>query len=130
MRVTKRIEEYIHKQVSDKAHSSPHLKALKEAADVERERFCDEWEKICDQAKQESRKLLEMMNVENPENLQMACSGSWPIEDYLPAVKAFRDENRAIDAKVRSIVQDIIVSMEMGGDKDTLNQLLEAVNFD
>lgn len=130
MRITKRIEEYIHKQVSDKAYSSPRFKTLKEAADVERQKFYDEWRKICDQAKKEYQQLLEKMNVENPEHYQMSCSGSWSVEDHMPATQAFRAEIRAIDAKVKDTVQDIIVSMEMGGDRNQLNKLLEELTFE
>jgi hypothetical protein len=70
------------------------------------------------------------MNIDKAETYTLSLSGYWGVSDCLPAVIAYHEAYRKMNQKIRSTVDDIVVSMEMGGDKETLNQLLEAVNFD
>ena len=130
MRITKRIEEYIDKQVRKKAEASAELQTLKTAADLERKNFETAYQTIAQHAKTAYTKLLHDMNIDKPETFMLSLSGYWGVSDRLPAVIAYDEAYHKMNQKIRATVDDIVVSMEMGGDKDTLNQLLEAVNFD
>lgn len=130
MRITKRIEEYINRQVREKAEANVELRALKVAADLERKHFNTAYQAIANNAKTAYTQLLRDMKVDKPETFTLSLSGSWGIPDYLPAVIAYHEACRKMDQKIRTTVDDILVSIEMSGDKDTLNQLLEAINFD
>lgn len=130
MRITKRIEEYIEKQVRKKAEASAELQTLKTAADLEQKNFEAAYQTIAQHAKTAYTKLLHDMNIDKAETYTLSLSGYWGVSDCLPAVIAYHEAYRKMNQKIRSTVDDIVVSMEMGGDKETLNQLLEAVNFD
>lgn len=130
MRITKRIEEYINKQVRNKAEASTKLQTLKATADLERKNFETAYQAIAQHAQTTYTKLLHDMNVDKPETFAISITGSWGMSDHLPAVIEYHEAYREIDKKIRDTVDEIIVSMEIGGDKDTLNQLLEAVDFD
>lgn len=130
MRITKRIEEYIDKQVRKKAEAGAELQTLKAAADLEQKNFETAYQAIAQQARTAYAKLLHDMNIDKAETYTLSLSGYWGVSDCLPAVIAYHEAYRKMNQKIRSTVDDIVVSMEMGGDKETLNQLLEAVNFD
>jgi len=130
MRITKRIEEYINKQVREKAEANVELRALKVAADLERKHFDAAYQAIANNAKAAYTQLLRDMKVDKPETFTLSLSGFWNVSDNLPAVIAYHEACRKMDKKIRATVNEILVSMEMGGDKETLNQLLEAVSFE
>lgn len=130
MRITKRIEEYIRKHVREKAEASPELQKLKAAADLERKNFETAYQTLAQHTKAAYAKLLHEMNVDKAETFSLALSGYWNVSDSLPAVIAYHEACRKTDQQIRATVEEILVTMEMGGDKNTLNDLLEAVHFE
>ena len=130
MRITKRIEEYIRKHVRDKAEASPELQKLKAAADLERKNFETAYQTLAQHTKAAYAKLLHEMNVAKAETFSLTLSGYWNVSDNLPAVIAYHEAYRKTDQQVRAIIEEILITMEMGGDKNTLNELLEAVHFE
>ena len=130
MRITKRIEEYIRKHVRDKAEASPELQKLKAAADLERENFETAYQTLAQHTKAAYAKLLHEMNVDKAETFTLTLSGFWNVSDNLPAVIVYHEAYSKMDQQIRAVVEEILVTMEMGGDKNTLNDLLEAVHFE
>lgn len=130
MRITKRIEEYIRKHVRDKAEASPELQKLKTAADLERENFETAYQTLAQHTKAAYAKLLHEMNVDKAETFTLTLSGFWNVSGNLPAVIAYHEAYSKMDQQIRAVVEEILVTMEMGGDKNTLNDLLEAVHFE
>lgn len=130
MRITKRIEEYIRKHVREKAEASPELHKLKAAADLEKQNFETAYQTLAQHTKAAYAKLLHEMNVNKAETFSLTLSGYWNVSDSLPAVIAYHEAHRKTDQQIRATVEEILVTMEMGGDKNTLNELLEAVHFE
>lgn len=130
MRITKRIEEYIYQQVEKKAYDSPEIKALKQASDIEEQHYQAALEKIRQTAKTAYIQLLTDMNVSNAEMHTFTYSTGFRGTTILPATEAYHEARKKLRDKIKETVDEILVTMEMGGDKDTLNQLLDAVNFD
>lgn len=130
MRITKRIEEYICKQVREKAEASAELQKLKAAAELERKNFETAYQTLAEHTKAAYAKLLHEMNVSKAETFTLTLSGFWNVPSSLPAVIAYDEAYRKMSQQIRAVVEEILVTMEMGGDKNTLNDLLEAVHFE
>lgn len=130
MRITKRIEEYIRQQVENKAYSAPSYQVLETASKEAKKRYWDGMNDIQQAAREAYTKMLTEMGLENAEGYRLTVSGFYSAEDNMPAVIAFRKACNEARTQISKIVDEILITMEMGGDKDTLNQLLEAVHFD
>ena len=130
MRITKRIEEYIFKRVDEKARESTELKRLKEEADRAEQEFQEGWDAICGNMNTQFQQLLTNMGVSEPEKYHITCSGCWPAKEQIPTIRAYRTALQNTGRQVKDMVQEIIITMEMGGDKEDLNNILESVTFD
>lgn len=130
MRITKRIEEYIRQQVETKAYHTDAFKALKQADEDARKRYSEGLKEIQQAAQEAYTKMLTDMDLPHAAGYRIAVTGRYEAECDLPAVVAFRNARSKLNSEVRATVEEILVTMEMGGDKNTLNDLLEAVHFE
>ena len=134
MKMTKAIREFIEEQVTERAESDTKLNELREAADAAR----DSWNNAKEAARKEfNAKLAELGAAHG-----LACVDYYgkPINPqitgfqyvdcrYLPEVKAYNEYKAQLDSKCDRAIKDIIVSMELGGTKAELMEMIEALKF-
>ena len=134
MKMTKTIREFIEEQVTERAESNAKLTELREAADAARER----WDDVLKEAKKEfNTKLAELGeahglvcqtysgNVVYPQ----IYSFQYVDSRYLPEVKAYDEYKAQLNSKRDRAIKDIIVSMELGGTKKELMEMIAALEF-
>ena len=134
MKMTKTIREFIEEQVTERAESNAKLIELREAADAARER----WDNVLKDMKKEfNAKLAELGeahglvcqtysgNVVYPQ----IYSFQYVDSRYLPEVKAYDEYRAQLDSKRDRAIKDIIVSMELGGTKKELMEMIAALEF-
>ena len=134
MKMTKAIREFIEEQVTERAKNDAKLIELREAADAARKR----WDDVLKEAKKEfNAKLAEL--GETYGLVYQTYSGevvhpqiySFQYVDsrYLPEVKAYDEYRARLNNKRDRAIKDIIVSMELGGTKAELMEMIEALKF-
>lgn len=136
MKMTKAIREFIEEQVTERAESASNtrLTELREAADAARER----WNDALEMARQEfDAKLAELGAAHgltytdysgrpaSPRTSGFSCTDG----RYLPEVKAYHEYKAQLDSKRARAIKDIIVSMELGGTKKELMEMIAALEF-
>lgn len=134
MKMTKAIREFIEEQVTERAESNAKLIELREAADAARNR----WNSALEAARKEfDAKLVELGATHglaytdyygNPANPQISNFRNADCR-YLPEVKAYNEYKRQLDCKRDRAIKDIIVSMELGGTKQELMDMIAALEF-
>ena len=134
MKMTKAIREFIEEQVTERANSDAKLIELREAADAAR----DSWNNAKEAARKEfDAKLAELSAAHGlacvdycgkPVNPQIT---GFQYTDcrYLPEVKAYNEYKAQLDSKCDRAIKDIIVSMELGGTKKELMEMIAALEF-
>ena len=134
MKMTKTIREFIEEQVTERAESNAKLIELREAADA----ACDSWNNAKEAARKEfNAKLTELGAAHGlacidyygkPVNPQI--TGFQYVDSrYLPEVKAYDEYRAQLDSKRDRAIKDIIVSMELGGTKKELMEMIAALEF-
>ena len=134
MKMTKAIREFIEEQVTERAESNAKLIELRETADAARERW--------DNAKEAARKEFNAKLAELGVAHGLACIDYYgkPVNPqitgfqyvdcrYLPEVKAYCEYKAQLDSKCDRAIKDIIVSMELGGTKKELMEMIGALEF-
>lgn len=136
MKMTKAIREFIEEQVTERAESASNtrLTELREAADAARER----WNSALEAARKEfDAKLAELGAAygfayigysgkpADPQISGFSCTDY----RYLPEVKAYNAYKAQLDSKRARAIKDIIVSMELGGTKKELMEMIAALEF-
>lgn len=136
MKMTKAIREFIEEQVTERAESASNtrLTELREAADAARER----WNNALEAARKEfDAKLAELGAAygfayigysgkpADPQISGFSCTDY----RYLPEVKAYNEYKAQLDSKRARAIKDIIVSMELGGTKKELMEMIAALEF-
>ena len=134
MKMTKAIREFIEEQVTERAESNAKLIELREAADA----ACNRW----DNAKEAARKEFNAKLAELGAAHGLACIDYYgkPVNPqitgfqyadrrYLPEVKVYYEYKAQLDNKCNRAIKDIIVSMELGGTKKELMEMIEALEF-
>lgn len=136
MKMTKAIREFIEEQVTERAESASNtrLTELREAADAARER----WNNALEAARKEfNAKLAELGTAygfayigysgkpADPQIIGFSCTDY----RYLPEVKAYNAYKAQLDSKRARAIRDIIVSMELGGTKKELLEMIAALEF-
>ena len=134
MKMTKAIREFIEEQVAEHAESNAKLIELREAADAAR----DSW----NNAKEAARKEFDAKLAELGAAHGLACIDyygkhvnpqitGFQYADcrYLPEVKAYNEYKAQLDSKCDRAIKDIIVSMELGGTKKELMEMIAALEF-
>lgn len=134
MKMTKTIREFIEEQVAERAESNAKLIELREAADAARER----WDNALEAARKEfDAKLAELGATHglaytdyygNPADPQISNFRNADCR-YLPEVKAYDKYKAQLDSKRDRAIKDIIVSMELGGTKKELMEMIAALEF-
>ena len=135
MKMTKAIREFIEEQVTERleAATAERKQELKERADLAR----SNWKNMLDNAKLAfEAQLLEMANSIGYEYIGYDGVRSNPgisfhCVDYrgLAAVKEYDEYCLSIQRKQAKAVRDVIASMEMGGTKKELMEMIDALKF-
>lgn len=135
MKMTKAIREFIEEQVSERLETATaeRKQELKERADLAR----SNWKNMLDNAQLAfEAQLLEMANSIGYEYIGYNGARSNPgisfhCTDYrgLAAVKEYDEYCRSIQVKQTKAIKDIIVSMELGGTKKELMEMIAALEF-
>ena len=136
MKMTKAIREFIEEQVTERAESASNTKLteLREAADAARGRWADALEAA---QKEFNAKLTELGAAHGlacvdysgkPANPQIA-NFRYVENRFLPEVKAYNEYKAQLDSKRARAIKDIIVSMELGGTKAELMEMIAALEF-
>ena len=136
MKMTKAIREFIEEQVTERAESASNtrLTELRDAADAARER----WNNALEAARKEfDAKLAELGAAHglayisysgkpaDPHISGFACTDY----HYLLEVKAYDEYKAQLNSKRARAIKDIIVSMELGGTKAELMEMISALEF-
>ena len=134
MKMTKAIREFIEEQVTERAESNAKLIELREAADA----ACNRWNNALEAARKEfDAKLAELGATHglaytdyygNPANPQISSFRNADCR-YLPEVKAYDEYRAQLNSKRDRAIKDIIVSMELGGTKKELMEMIAALEF-
>ena len=134
MKMTKTIREFIEEQVTERAESKAKLIELREAADA----ACNRWNNALEAARKEfDAKLAELGATHglaytdyygNPANPQISSFRNADCR-YLPEVKAYDEYRAQLNSKRDRAIKDIIVSMELGGTKKELMEMIAALEF-
>ena len=136
MKMTKAIREFIEEQVTERAEgaSNARLTELREAADA----ACNRWNGALEAARKEfDAKLAELGATHglacidyngNPADPQIGNFRNVECR-YLPEVKAYNEYKRQLERKRDRAIKDIIVSMELGGTKQELMDMIAALEF-
>ena len=134
MKMTKAIREFIEEQVTERAKNDAKLNELREAADTARKR----WDDVLKEAKKEfNAKLAELGEVYglvyqtySGEVVHPQIYSFQYVESrYLPEVKAYDEYRAQLNNKRDRAIKDIIVSMELGGTKKELMEMIETLKF-
>lgn len=134
MKMTKAIREFIEEQVTERAKNDAKLNELREAADTARKR----WDDVLKEAKKEfNAKLAELgeayglvYQTYSGEVVHPQIYSFQYVESrYLPEVKAYDEYRAQLNNKRDRAIKDIIVSMELGGTKKELMEMIEALKF-
>ena len=136
MKMTKAIREFIEEQVTERAEgaSNTKLAELREAADA----ACNRWSSALEAAQKEFDAKLAELGTEygltcadyygNPAKPQVGNFRNTERR-YLPEVKAYNEYKAQLDRKCDRAIKDIIVSMELGGTKEELMEMIAALEF-
>ena len=134
MKMTKTIREFIEEQVTERAESNAKLIELREAADAAR----DSWNNALEAARKEfDAKLAELGATHglaytdyygDPADPQISSFRNVDCR-YLPEVKAYDEYRAQLNSKRERAIKDIIVSMELGGTKKELMEMIAALEF-
>lgn len=136
MKMTKAIREFIEEQVTERAESASNTKLteLRKAADA----ACDRWADALEAAQKEfDAKLAELGAAHGLACVDHSGKPTNPrivnfryIENrFLPEVKAYNEYKAQLDSKRARAIKDIIVSMELGGTKKELMEMIAALEF-
>lgn len=135
MRVTKTIREFIEKEVSNRLDAK--YTAEKEEADFQTKVEQEVWEVAMDAAQKAydgymasvftRYDFLEDLHIDKERRcVELRKSMAFGIKDRLNRSSVLNWRRRK-DDEARSIVNDIIVELELGGDKATLMAMLDRV---
>ena len=134
MKMTKTIREFIEEKVTECAENDAKLIELREAAGA----ACNRWNSALEAVQKEfDIKLAELGAVHglaytdyygNPASPRV---GNFRNVDcrYLPEVKAYDEYRAQLNNKRDHAIKDIIVSMELGGTKKELMEMIETLKF-
>ena len=134
MKMTKTIREFIEEKVTERAENDAKLNELREAADTARKR----WDDVLKEAKKEfNAKLAELgeayglvYQTYSGEVVHPQIHSFQYVESrYLPEVKAYDEYRAQLNNKRDRAIKDIIVSMELGGTKKELMEMIETLKF-
>ena len=137
MKMTKAIREFIEEQVAEAAKTSTAattLAQLKAEADAESQRWDEALEAKREQFNAELAFLAKdfgytYVSYNGKEYLPRTCGFDSCAPQHLPAVKAYNEAKAAVQRKISKAIKDIIVSMELGGTKKELMEMISKLEF-
>lgn len=136
MRVTKTVKEYIEKEVTKKIYSK--YEKEREAAEAERKIVNDFWKELHEYLERIARQKLNDFLQENNfvketnryhtrnEPIVACTTYRTEIEGERDIESVHRWKSRA-DAEVSEKVDEIIVALELGGDRQVLGKMLSEI---
>ena len=126
MRVTKRIEAYIHDEVSKIAEVKREaIRAKYNESMNEFKAFCESIEKECELLNQQMNKAAETKGYKIRRYYDSRCVQSNARCFYNPVETQMNSELSAVNRWVDDQTNQICVKLEMGGDMETLGRLLD-----
>ena len=133
MRVTKKVENYIREQVKAKvmpkyeAEKAEALRVLDLKNDIE-SRASDAARKAAMTVYAEAKEHSEFFELdeESIRNAYFSCYHAISIKNYCYIDSVYKWESR-YSAEVNKIVDDIIVTLELGGNKADLDRMLSEI---
>ena len=130
MRVTKRIEEYISRTINNKAQSK--IDEIWEPSHKEQKQIKEQLNAILAEANRKAEELL----AQHPQYIMKNRYGSnaaFYFNDYLGFKPGYDrelcEETARIRNACREAIENIILELELGGDKAMLEKLLNEVAF-
>lgn len=132
MRVTKNIKEYIERHVQEKVYAKYEAERL----EAERQnKILDEfWEKMTETVERQAEAMVSDFLEKNSDIVERSsdrdivsyCSYVLHLKDkcYINSVHKWRER---ANQEVRKIVDDIIVTLELGGTKADLDKMLSEI---
>lgn len=134
MKMTKTIREFIEEKVTERAENDAKLNELREAADT----ACNRWNNALEAARKEFDTKLAKLGAThglaytdyygNHADPQISNFRNADCR-YLPEVKAYDEYRAQLNNKRDRAIKDIIVSMELGGTKKELMEMIETLKF-
>lgn len=133
MKVTKRIEEHIINTLRNKGQAK--IDALWAPSRAERDAICEELEAVLAEANAKAQAILEkypqytiQTRYSNPNSI--AFTTNYNDLYFKPGYdRELSEETDRIRTKAKEAANDIIIELELGGDKETLVKLLNEVEF-
>ena len=133
MKVTKRIEEHIVNTLRNKGQAK--IDALWEPSRKERVAICKELEAVLAEANAKAQAILEkypqytiQTRYSNPNSI--AFTNNFGDLYFKPGYdRELSEETDRIRTKAKEAANDIMIELELGGDKETLVRLLNEVTF-
>ena len=135
MRVTRTIREYIEKSVKEKVYKKYEVE--KEAAEAEQKTLNDFWDKLGEEIENIAKERVEKFIAENDfvelteARYTSSCftsyySGRVSIKDKIYSNSKHNWRRRA-DAETKKKVDEIIITLELGGSKADLDKMLSEI---
>ena len=130
MHVTKRIEEYISRTINNKAQSK--IDEIWEPFHKEQEQIREQLKVILDEANRKAEELLAQHPQYTMKN-RYSGNAAFYSNDYLGFKPGYdrelAEETDRIRKASRAAVENIVLELELGGDKAMLEKMLNEVNF-
>ena len=130
MRVTKRIEEYISRTINNKAQSK--IDEIWEPSHKEQEQIKEQLKVILKEANRKAEELLAQHPQYTMQN-RYSSNAAFYSDDYLgfrPGYdRELAEETASIRKASKEAVENIILELELGGDKAMLEKLLNETTF-
>lgn len=130
MRVTKRIEEYISRTINNKAQSK--IDEIWEPSHKEQKQIKEQLNAILAEANRKAEELL----AQHPQYImknRYSNNAAFYFNDYLGFKPGYDrelcEETDRIRKASRAAVENIVLELELGGDKAMLEKMLNEVNF-
>ena len=132
MRVTKRIEEYISRTINSKAQSK--IDEIWEPSHKEQKQIKEQLKAILDEANSKAQELLAQYpqyiiksGYSNPKGLAFSYNNDLGFKPGYD--RELAQETERIRKASKEAVENIILELELGGDKAMLEKLLNEATF-
>lgn len=132
MRVTKKVQEYIERQVREKVYAKYEAERLE--AERQSKILTDFWDEMTETVERQAETMIsdflekygDIVEKTSDREIVSYCSYVLQLKDkcYINSVHKWRER---ANKEVREIVDDIIVTLELGGTKADLDKMLSEI---
>lgn len=132
MRVTKKVQEYIERQVREKIYAKYEDERLE--AERQSKILTDFWDEMTETVERQAEAMIsdflekygDIVEKTSEREIVSYCSYVLQLKDkcYINSVHKWRER---ANKEVREIVDDIIVTLELGGTKADLDRMLSEI---